>query len=139
MTVINLQLIFKQSVTDFISLMIPGIHWAKIAAPMGSASSSAVCFLPAYANPIHELQTGEIINQVYPDATISLSHQLMREWREYEHTSTTVINAFIAPVVGCAKRRHAAVSQPPGNVSSQGHGRCRGWRNSIIGENIDGR
>jgi hypothetical protein len=37
----------------------------------------------------------------------------MREWSEHEHTSTTVLNAFIAPVVGCAKRCHAAVSQQP--------------------------
>jgi N-methylhydantoinase A len=61
--------------------------------------SIAVCFLHAYANPVHELQAGEIINQVYPEATVSLSHQLVREWREYERTSTTVINAYIAPVV----------------------------------------
>lgn len=61
--------------------------------------SIAVCLLHAYANPVHELQAGEIICQAYPEATISLSHQLVREWREYERTSTTVINAFIAPVV----------------------------------------
>ncbi|UCC89724.1 MAG: hydantoinase/oxoprolinase family protein, partial [Anaerolineales bacterium] len=61
--------------------------------------SIAVCFLHAYSNPVHELQAGAIINQVYPEATVSLSHQLVREWREYERTSTTVINAYIAPVV----------------------------------------
>jgi N-methylhydantoinase A len=61
--------------------------------------SIAVCLLHAYANPVHELQAGEIINQVYPEAAVSLSHQLVREWREYERTSTTVINAYIAPVV----------------------------------------
>ena len=61
--------------------------------------SIAICFLHAYANPVHELQAGEIINQLYPQASVSLSHQLVREWREYERTSTTVINAYIAPVV----------------------------------------
>jgi N-methylhydantoinase A len=61
--------------------------------------SIAVCFLHAYANPAHELQAGEIINQAYPEATVSLSHQLAREWREYERTSTSVINAYIAPIV----------------------------------------
>ena len=61
--------------------------------------SIAVCFLHAYANPAHELQAGEIINQAYPEAAVSLSHQLAREWREYERTSTSVINAYIAPIV----------------------------------------
>jgi len=61
--------------------------------------SIAVCFLHAYANPAHELQAGEIINQTYPEAAVSLSHQLAREWREYERTSTSVINAYIAPIV----------------------------------------
>lgn len=60
----------------------------------------AVCLLHAYANPVHELEVAEILAEVYPEATVSLSHQLAREWREYERTSTTVINAYIAQRVG---------------------------------------
>ncbi|GAW28192.1 hydantoinase/oxoprolinase family protein [Carboxydocella sp. ULO1] len=60
----------------------------------------AVCLLHAYINPVHEIAIGEILAEVYPEAQVSLSHQLAREWREYERTSTTVINAYIAEKVG---------------------------------------
>lgn len=61
--------------------------------------SIAVCLLHSYANPEHELLVKELINKVYREATISLSHQIVQEWREYERTSTTVLNAYIAPVI----------------------------------------
>lgn len=60
----------------------------------------AVCLLHSYANPAHELAVAEILSDAYPEATVSLSHQLAREWREYERTSTTAINAYIAERVG---------------------------------------
>lgn len=59
--------------------------------------SVAVCFLHSYVNPEHERRAGEIINQHAPDLFVSLSHELMREYREYERTSTTVINAYVGP------------------------------------------
>jgi N-methylhydantoinase A len=59
--------------------------------------SIAVCFLHSYVNPEHERRAGEIINQHAPDLFVSLSHELMREYREYERTSTTVINAYVGP------------------------------------------
>lgn len=60
----------------------------------------AVCFLHSYVNPIHESIMGEALKEVIPSAYISLSHQILREYREYERTSTTVINAYIGPKVG---------------------------------------
>lgn len=59
--------------------------------------SIAVCFLHSYVNPDHERRTGAILAEHAPDIFISLSHELMREYREYERTSTTVINAYIGP------------------------------------------
>jgi N-methylhydantoinase A len=59
--------------------------------------SIAVCFLHSYVNPDHERRAGQILSQHAPDIFISLSHELMREYREYERTSTTVINAYIGP------------------------------------------
>jgi N-methylhydantoinase A len=59
----------------------------------------AVCFLHAYANPAHELQMARILHEEYLEALVSLSHHISREWREYERTSTTVINAYIQPIV----------------------------------------
>ncbi|MEJ2738561.1 MAG: hydantoinase/oxoprolinase family protein, partial [Dehalococcoidia bacterium] len=59
----------------------------------------AICLLHSYANPVHEQQLGELIREIMPDATLALSHQIAREIREYERTSTTVINAYIEKAV----------------------------------------
>ena len=62
-------------------------------------TSIAVVFLHSYANPEHEVRAGEIIAQDFPECFVSLSHNILREFREYERTSTTVLNAYIAPSV----------------------------------------
>ena len=59
----------------------------------------AVCLLHAYANPDHEKRVGEIIEEVFPEAVVSLSSEVAPEFREYFRASTTVINAAIRPVV----------------------------------------
>jgi N-methylhydantoinase A len=59
----------------------------------------AVAFLHAYANPQHELQMGEILAEVAPAVAVTLSHQLSREYREYERTSTAVLDAYVKPIV----------------------------------------
>lgn len=63
------------------------------------AKSVAVCFLHSYANPAHERLVGEILSEFLPDRYISLSHELTREFREYERTSTVVTNAYVGGVV----------------------------------------
>jgi len=60
----------------------------------------AVCFLHSYMNPGHERQAGAVIAEAMPDAYLSLSHNILREYREFERTSTTVVNAYIGPKVG---------------------------------------
>ncbi len=60
----------------------------------------AVCFLHSYVNSEHERAAGEIVRKVLPDAYLSLSHRILREYREFERTSTTVVNAYIGPKVG---------------------------------------
>lgn len=61
--------------------------------------SIAVCLLHSYANPDHEIALGRLIEEMWPEAYITLSHEVMREYREYERTSTTVLNAYVGPVV----------------------------------------
>ena len=63
-------------------------------------ASIGVCLLHSYANPDHEQQVGALIASVLPAAAVSLSSDINREYREYERTSTTVINAYLRPVVG---------------------------------------
>jgi N-methylhydantoinase A len=60
----------------------------------------AVCLLHSYVNPLHERAVGEAINAAMPSAYLSLSHDILREYREYERMSTTVVNAYIGPKVG---------------------------------------
>ncbi|GAU86995.1 hydantoinase/oxoprolinase family protein [Bosea sp. BIWAKO-01] len=57
----------------------------------------AVCFLHAYANPAHEIEAGRLLRAALPGVYVSLSHEIVREYREYERTSTTVMNAYIGP------------------------------------------
>ena len=60
----------------------------------------AVCFLHSYANIEHERAAGEIAAAALPNAFVTLSHEILREYREYERISTTVVNAYIGPIVG---------------------------------------
>lgn len=60
----------------------------------------AVAYLFSYKNPAHELRSREIIREVLgEDFTISLSHESAKEWREYERTSSAVVEAYTGPVV----------------------------------------
>ncbi len=56
----------------------------------------AVCLLHAYRNPDHEREVGEYLRQ-RGKQFVSLSHELSREWREHERTSTAVANAYVGP------------------------------------------
>lgn len=62
--------------------------------------SVAVCLLHAYANPRHELAVKDLLTELAPGFEVSVSHELSREYREYERTSTTVLDAYIKPIVG---------------------------------------
>ena len=57
--------------------------------------SVAVCLLHSYANPIHEKRVGEALQGFF----VSLSHAVLPEYREYERASTTVVNAYVTPLM----------------------------------------
>ena len=60
----------------------------------------AVAYLFSYRNAAHELRTREILREILgDDFTVSLSHEAAKEWREYERTSSAVIEAYTGPVV----------------------------------------
>jgi N-methylhydantoinase A len=59
----------------------------------------AVCFINAYANPLHERLAAEALAAALPGVSVSTSTQLLPQINEYERTSTTVLNAYIRPVV----------------------------------------
>ncbi len=60
----------------------------------------AVCLLHSYVNPAHERIVGDMVGEALPNAYLSLSHNILREYREFERLSTTVVNAYIGPRVG---------------------------------------
>lgn len=63
-------------------------------------ASVAVCLLHSYANPAHEIAVRQLLAEAAPDLEVTLSHELSREYREYERTSTAVFDAYIKPLVG---------------------------------------
>lgn len=57
----------------------------------------AVCFLHSYADIRHETAAVEEIQRLWPEVSVVASHQITREWREYERASTTVLSAYVQP------------------------------------------
>lgn len=57
----------------------------------------AICFIHAYANPAHEEAALAELRRLWPDVVAVASHQITREWREYERTSTTILSAYVQP------------------------------------------
>jgi len=57
----------------------------------------AICLIHAYANDTHEKRTLDILREEYPDCTVSISSQVLPEYREYERTVTTLVDAFVKP------------------------------------------
>src|SRR4051794_32949260 len=59
----------------------------------------AVCLINSFTNPAHELMIKDIIQRKAPRLPVSISYEVLPEIKEYERTSTTVINAYVMPVV----------------------------------------
>ena len=60
----------------------------------------AVCFLYSYANPTHEERAAEILREELPGVQIALSSEVLPQFREFERTVATVLNAYVMPRVG---------------------------------------
>ncbi|WP_440064140.1 hydantoinase/oxoprolinase family protein [Streptosporangium sp. OZ121] len=72
-----------------------------------------VCFLHSYANPAHELRMREVLEREHPDAVVSISCDVLREYREYERSVTTLVDAAVKPtmrryIASLAERLEAA-------------------------------
>ena len=61
--------------------------------------SICVCFLFSFLNPENELRAGQIVRELHPEADVSLSHQVIAQFREFERFTTTAVNAFVKPKV----------------------------------------
>jgi len=89
-------------------------------------ASVAICFLNAYANPEHETRAANILRERWPDAALTVSQELLPEFREYERLSSTVVNASLMPVMKRYLTRFnvevetLGVPEPPFVMSSGG-------------------
>ncbi|MCL4288855.1 MAG: hydantoinase/oxoprolinase family protein [Thermoleophilia bacterium] len=62
-------------------------------------SAVAVSYLFSFVHPEHELRTRELLEELWPGVQVSLSHEVLPRWREYERTSTTVLDAYLKPLM----------------------------------------
>ena len=60
----------------------------------------AICFMNAFANPAHERKAAEIVRAALPEAYLSMSSEVLPLVRFYNRVSTTVLNAYVGPVLG---------------------------------------
>jgi N-methylhydantoinase A len=65
----------------------------------GGYRAVAICLLNAYANPAHEKKLATLITEALPDVLVTCSHQVAREFREFERASTTLLSAYVQPVI----------------------------------------
>ena len=89
----------------------------------------AICFLHAYANPKHELAAASLVNSIWPELPVTLSHQVAPAMREYQRTSTAVANAYVQPLAERYMGRledglHAAGVKAPLNIMLSNGGTC---------------
>ena len=74
----------------------------------------AICLLHSYADPRHEQAVLVRVRELWPEVSAVASHQITREWREYERTSTAVLSAYVQPVAERYLSRLAAGVQERG-------------------------
>ncbi|MGZ4129465.1 MAG: hydantoinase/oxoprolinase N-terminal domain-containing protein, partial [Actinomycetota bacterium] len=76
-----------------------GIRSAAAAIRSSGVEAVAICFLHAWANPAHERRAAVLLGELLPDLEVVASSDISAQWREYERTSTTVLSAYVKPVV----------------------------------------
>jgi N-methylhydantoinase A len=75
------------------------VHAACDLLEAAGVEAVAIMFLHSYVNPAHETRTSEIVRERLPRTFVTASHELSREYREFERCSTVAANAYIGPVV----------------------------------------
>jgi N-methylhydantoinase A len=90
------------------------LHEADVAATVdalraapGAIEALAICFLYSFLDPAHERRAAELVQTELPGLYVALSSDVSPEFREYERLSTTVLNAYLGPLIGRYVRRFA--------------------------------
>jgi len=88
--------------------------------------SIAVCLLNSYANPVHEVRVLEVVRARHPQVAVTSSQELVPEFREFERLSSTVVNAYLMPIMKAYLTRFTeevralGIPDPPFVMSSGG-------------------
>jgi N-methylhydantoinase A len=80
----------------------------------GGAESVAICLLFSYLDPAHERALAERLRAELGGGHVSVSHEVLPQFREYERCSTTVIDAYLSPLLGRYLTRLAAACRERG-------------------------
>lgn len=98
-----------------------------------------VCFLHSYANPAHELRMREVLEREHPDAVVSISCDVLREYREYERSVTTLVDAAVKPtmrryIANLAERlEEASRARDAAGQAHEGDPGGRAYRKGVAG------
>ena len=103
--------------------------------------SVAICLLFAFLNPLHEQQIADVLRAHLPHLPLSLASEILPEYREYERTSTTVLNAYVAPLMshylaklaGRVAPRPLAIMQSNGGLISAAVAGAQAARTALSG------
>jgi N-methylhydantoinase A len=82
-----------------VALDLSGLEAVAAACERDGIEAVAVCLLHSYAHPEHERALCEALRERLPRVSVTASSEVTREWREYERTSTAVLNAYVQPTV----------------------------------------
>jgi N-methylhydantoinase A len=76
-----------------------GVLAAADRAVAAGVTSVAICFINAYRNPVHEQEAERLLRERHPALDVTASYRVLPEIKEYERTSTTVVNAYLRPIM----------------------------------------
>ena len=82
-----------------VPLAMADIDAAAAAIAQAGVAAVAVAFLHAYVNPAHEAAAAERLRVLLPGVAVTASHEISRQWREYERSNTAVLSAYVQPIM----------------------------------------
>jgi N-methylhydantoinase A len=91
----------------------------------------AICLLYSFLNPNHEVRIKEMVREAMPDCYLSVSHEVLPEFREYERLSTTTLNASLMPVMDIYLRNFQKEAKRIGVLASPRINQCNGGVMSV--------
>ena len=80
-------------------LAIKDLEAVAAACETADVAAIAICFLHAYAHPAHEAAAATFLRERLPGVLVTASSEITREWREFERSSTAVLNAYVQPIL----------------------------------------